>query len=143
MTDELAPTLSLVSLQLVWEFEWERRDCYLLILFLRDNYDVETPCEQVNGEQLVNITAINAGGKGGVWGGEAAWWIHSIMGTLDLRSNLLPFIQEYQDEISTLTADLTSARDQNGVFMSKEKYQALMDQMNRQKRAIDHEKVSK
>ena len=63
--------------------------------------------------------------------------------TVDLRSNLLPFIQEYQDEISTLTADLTSARDQNGVFMSKEKYQALMDQMNRQKRAIDHEKVSK
>ena len=78
-----------------------------------------------------------------VWGEGAAWWIHSIMGTLDLRSNLLPFIQEYQDEISTLTADLTSARDQNGVFMSKEKYQALMDQMNRQKRAIDHEKVSK
>ena len=62
---------------------------------------------------------------------------------LDLRSNLLPLIQEYQDEISTLTADLTSARDQNGVFMSKEKYQALMDQMNRQKIAIDHEKVSK
>ena len=52
-------------------------------------------------------------------------------------------IQEYQDEISTLTADLTSARDQNGVFMSKEKYQALMDQMNRQKIAIDQEKVSK
>ena len=50
-------------------------------------------------------------------------------------------IQEYQDEISTLTADLTSARDQNGVFMSKEKYQALMDQMNRQKIAIDQEKV--
>ena len=46
---------------------------------------------------------------------------------LRLRSNLLPLIQEYQDEISTLTADLTSARDQTGVFMSKEKYQALMD----------------
>ena len=61
----------------------------------------------------------------------------------DLRSNLLPLIQEYQDEISTLTADLTSARDQTGVFMSKEKYQALMDQMNRQKIAIDQEKVSK
>ena len=66
-----------------------------------------------------------------------------MLSTLDLRSNLLPLIQEYQDEISTLTADLTSARDQNGVFMSKEKYQALMDQMNRQKIAIDHEKVSK
>ena len=63
--------------------------------------------------------------------------------TVDLRSNLLPLIQEYQDEISTLTADLTSARDQTGVFMSKEKYQALMDQMNRQKIAIDQEKVSK
>ena len=67
----------------------------------------------------------------------------SIEQTVDLRSNLLPLIQEYQDEISTLTADLTSARDQTGVFMSKEKYQALMDQMNRQKIAIDQEKVSK
>ena len=67
----------------------------------------------------------------------------SIEQTPDLRSNLLPLIQEYQDEISTLTADLTSARDQTGVFMSKEKYQALMDQMNRQKIAIDQEKVSK
>ena len=50
-------------------------------------------------------------------------------------------IQEYQDEISTLSTDLASARDQTGVFMSKEKYQALMDQMNRQKIAIDQEKV--
>ena len=85
---------------------------------------------------LVNITAIN---DSGIVPCESI----QLQQTPDLRSNLLPLIQEYQDEISTLTADLTSARDQTGVFMSKEKYQALMDQMNRQKIAIDQEKVSK
>ena len=51
-------------------------------------------------------------------------------------------LQEYEDEISSLSAELASSRDQTGVFMSSEKYQALMDQMNRQKIAIDQEKVS-
>ena len=59
--------------------------------------------------------------------------------TLQITSS---YLQEYQDEISTLTGDLASARDQTGVFMSKEKYQALMDQMNRQRIAIDQEKVT-
>ena len=49
--------------------------------------------------------------------------------------------QEYEEEISSLSSELASARDQNGVFLSTEKYQALMDQMNRQKIAIDQEKV--
>ena len=51
--------------------------------------------------------------------------------------------QEYEEEISSLSSELASARDQNGVFLSTEKYQALMDQMNRQKIAIDQEKVNK
>ena len=51
--------------------------------------------------------------------------------------------QEYEEEISSLSSELASARDQNGVFLSTEKYQALMDQMNRQKIAIDQEKVKK
>ena len=52
------------------------------------------------------------------------------------------YCQEYEQEISNLSTELASARDQNGVFMSTEKYQALMDQMNRQKLAIDKEKVT-
>ena len=51
-------------------------------------------------------------------------------------------VQEYEDEISTLSSELASSRDQSGVFMSKEKYTALMEQMSRQKIAIDQEKVS-
>ena len=92
-------------------------------------------------QQLVNIAAINAAGCCGCVVNPVNYRLEPVQA--DLRSNLLVLIQEYQDEISTLTADLTSARDQTGVFMSKEKYQALMDQMNRQKIAIDQEKVGR
>ena len=58
-------------------------------------------------------------------------------------SEPITLFQEYEEEISSLSSELASARDQNGVFLSTEKYQALMDQMNRQKIAIDQEKVKK
>lgn len=48
--------------------------------------------------------------------------------------------KEYEQEISTLSSELTSARDQTGVYMSSQKYQGLIDQVNRQKIAIDNEK---
>lgn len=48
--------------------------------------------------------------------------------------------KEYEQEISTLSSELTSARDQAGVYMSSQKYQGLIDQVNRQKIAIDNEK---
>lgn len=100
----------------------------------------------------VSSEEVNGSAVGKYCGNKCCWllWLCGESSQLpsraspaDLRSNLLLLIQEYQDEISTLTADLTSARDQTGVFMSKEKYQALMDQMNRQKIAIDQEKVGR
>jgi len=48
--------------------------------------------------------------------------------------------KEYEQEISTLSSELAAARDQTGVYMSSQKYQGLIDQVNRQKIAIDNEK---
>jgi len=48
--------------------------------------------------------------------------------------------KEYEQEISSLSSELSAARDQAGVYMSSHKYQALIDQVNRQKIAIDNEK---
>ena len=52
-------------------------------------------------------------------------------------------MQEYEQEISSLSSELSAARDQAGVYMSSHKYQALIDQVNRQKIAIDNEKVKR
>ena len=52
-------------------------------------------------------------------------------------------MQEYEEEISNLTKELNTARDQTGVYMSSQKYQGIIDQVNRQKIAIDNEKVSR
>jgi len=49
--------------------------------------------------------------------------------------------KEYSDEISNLEAELAATRDKSGVFMSSQKYQGLLDQVNRQKLAIDNEKA--
>jgi len=48
--------------------------------------------------------------------------------------------KEYEEEISNLTKELNTARDQTGVYMSSQKYQGIIDQVNRQKIAIDNEK---
>eukprot|EP00092_Neocalanus_flemingeri_P004593 GFUD01004944.1.p1 GENE.GFUD01004944.1~~GFUD01004944.1.p1 ORF type:complete len:756 (+),score=168.58 GFUD01004944.1:860-3127(+) len=48
--------------------------------------------------------------------------------------------KEYEQEISALSSELAAARDQMGVYMSSHKYQGLIDQVNRQKIAIDNEK---
>ena len=50
-------------------------------------------------------------------------------------------MQEYEQEISVLSSELAAARDQTGVYLSSNKYQGLIDQVNRQKIAIDNEKV--
>ena len=50
-------------------------------------------------------------------------------------------MQEYEEEISKLSNELNTSRDQTGVYMSSQKYQGLIDQVNRQKIAIDNEKV--
>jgi len=48
--------------------------------------------------------------------------------------------QEYEQELSSLSSELATARDQAGVYLSSQKYQGLIDQVNRQKIAIDNEK---
>jgi len=48
--------------------------------------------------------------------------------------------KEYEQEISVLSSELAAARDQTGVYLSSNKYQGLIDQVNRQKIAIDNEK---
>jgi len=48
--------------------------------------------------------------------------------------------QEYEQELSSLSSELATARDQTGVYLSTQKYQGLIDQVNRQKIAIDNEK---
>ena len=50
-------------------------------------------------------------------------------------------MQEYEQELSSLSSELATARDQAGVYLSSQKYQGLIDQVNRQKIAIDNEKV--
>jgi len=49
--------------------------------------------------------------------------------------------KEYSEEISGLKAELTASRDKTGVYMSSQKYAGLIDQVNRQKIAIDNEKL--
>ena len=50
-------------------------------------------------------------------------------------------MQEYEQELSSLSSELATARDQAGGYLSSHKYQGLIDQVNRQKIAIDNEKV--